>query len=334
MSHHYSGPDYGFPHGDARLNLTDLYAFPKPGDVSKSILIMNVHPSVGINPPGPTTDEPFAPNAVYELKIDTNGDLVPDIAYRVSFLPYEGGVQTATLRRVEGAQAAGTGDSGQTIMGAAPVSVGREARVTEAGDYRFFAGWRSDPFFFDTEGALNNLQFTGDDFFAEKDVCSIVLEVPNSALGTGKIGLWHRTVDGASGKLVQADRGVLPSQSVFLTGEKKGDYLTGEPADDARFVAVFAHSLEHTGEYSPEEAVRVAKTLLPDVLLYDPTRPASYPHNGRGLSDDVMDVFISTITNGKVTRDNVGAHKDLLAVFPYVGAPHKARSAKSVTAKA
>ncbi len=38
MSHHYSGPDYGFPHGDARIDLTDLYAFRKPGDVGKSIL--------------------------------------------------------------------------------------------------------------------------------------------------------------------------------------------------------------------------------------------------------------------------------------------------------
>ena len=45
MSHHYSGPDYGFPHGDARLDLTDLYAFPKPGNIAKSIFIMNVHPS-------------------------------------------------------------------------------------------------------------------------------------------------------------------------------------------------------------------------------------------------------------------------------------------------
>ena len=27
MSHHYSGPALGFPHGDARLDLTDLYAF-------------------------------------------------------------------------------------------------------------------------------------------------------------------------------------------------------------------------------------------------------------------------------------------------------------------
>ena len=31
MSHHYSGPDFGFPRGDARLDLTDLYAFPSQG---------------------------------------------------------------------------------------------------------------------------------------------------------------------------------------------------------------------------------------------------------------------------------------------------------------
>jgi hypothetical protein len=72
MSHHYSGPDFGFPHGDARLDLTDLYAFSKPGEAGKSILIMNVHPSAVVNPPGPTTREPFAPAASYEFKIDTN----------------------------------------------------------------------------------------------------------------------------------------------------------------------------------------------------------------------------------------------------------------------
>ena len=40
MAHHYSGPALGFPHGDARLDLTDLYVFGKPGDDRKSILIM------------------------------------------------------------------------------------------------------------------------------------------------------------------------------------------------------------------------------------------------------------------------------------------------------
>ena len=79
MSHHYSGPDFGFPRGDARLDLTDLFAFPKPGDAGKSILIMDVHPSAAKKPPGPTTAEPFAPEAIYELKIDTDDDAVANI---------------------------------------------------------------------------------------------------------------------------------------------------------------------------------------------------------------------------------------------------------------
>ena len=239
--------------------------------------------------------------------------------------PSEDGSQTATLRRVEGAQAAGTGDGGQVIVAGAPVSTGRDARVTEAGGYRFFAGWRSDPFFFDMQGALNNLQFTGDDFFADKDVCSIVLEVPNSALGTKRVGLWARTLDGAGGGWVQADRGALPAQAVFLVGEERDAYLAGEPADDARFVPVFAHALEHAGGYTPEEARRVAGTLLPEIMSYDPTRPASFPGNGRTLTDDAGDAFVAVLTNGKVTGDKVGAHSDLLAEFPYLGPPHNSR---------
>src|SRR5206468_12705472 len=90
MSHHYSGPDFGFPHGDARLDLTDLYAFPKPSEADKSILIMNVHPSAVVNPPGSTTREPFAPKALYELKIYANGDAVADLAYRGRFLVLRG----------------------------------------------------------------------------------------------------------------------------------------------------------------------------------------------------------------------------------------------------
>jgi hypothetical protein len=324
MSHHYSGPDFGFPHGDARLDLTDLYAFPNPGDPRKSILIMNVHPSAAVNPPGPTTAEPFAPEALYEFKIDTDGDAVADIAYRVRFSSSAGGAQTATLRRVVGAQAAGMGDSGQVIVEGAPVSRGPDARVTEAGDHRFFAGWRSDPFFFDVQGARNGLQFTGDDFLADKDVCSIVLEVPNSVLGPKRVGLWARTLDGAGGKWVQADRGALPAQAVFLVGAERDAYLAGEPADDGRFVAVFAHALEHAGGYAPDEARRVAATLLPEILSYDPTRPARFPDNGRTLTDDAGDAFLAILTNGKVTGDKVDAHGDLLAEFPYVGPPHSA----------
>ena len=204
----------------------------------------------------------------------------------------------------------------------APVSVGREALVTEAGDYRFFFGWRSDPFFFDVKGNFNHMQFTGDDFFKDKNVCSIVIELPNSALGTSAVGIWARTVDKTADGWVQADRGGRPLQAVFLVGEQREAYLSGEPANDDRFIGVFAHELEHTGGYSPEDAASVARKLLPDILSYDFRRPVSFPHNGRTLADDVVDVFFSIYTNRNVT-DKVGPHGDLLDEFPYLGPPHK-----------
>jgi len=83
MSHHASGPDFGFPRGDARLDMTDLYAFPKPGDHAKSILVFNVRPSFSVNPPGHTTTEPFAPGGLYEINVDTDSDAIADISYSV-----------------------------------------------------------------------------------------------------------------------------------------------------------------------------------------------------------------------------------------------------------
>jgi hypothetical protein len=111
-------------------------------------------------------------------------------------------------------------------------------------------------------------------------------------------------------------------QAVFLPGEQREAYLSGEPASDDRFVDVFAHELEHTGGYTREDAKRAARNLLPDLLVYDTRGAASYPHNGRTLTDDVVDPFLSLLTNGKVTGDKVGPHRDLLDEFPYLGPPH------------
>jgi hypothetical protein len=322
MSHHYSGPDFGFPLGDARLDLTDLYAFPKPGDATKSVLIMNVHPSSTVIQPHPTTLEPFAPEALYEFNIDTDGDAVADIVFRVQFSRSGGRGQTATLTRLDGLHATVTAEDSQIVIADAPVSMDRDALIAELGEYRFFAGWRSEPFFFDTLGALNDLRFTGSDFFSDKNVCSVVLEVSNAALGSRTIGLWARVLSKVNGSWIQVERGARPQQAVFLPGSDKEAYLAGEPVNDERFVAIFAHALEHTGGYSPEEAARVAQTLLPDILYYDPTLPALFPDNGRTLTDDASDAFIAILTNGKLKGDGVGHHHDLLREFPYVGPPH------------
>ena len=326
MSHHYSGPQFAFPRGDARLDYTDLFAFPKPGDASKSTLIMDVHPSFDVIKKGPTTDVPFAPDALYEIKIDTDGDAIANIAYQIRFTPSKSGGQTATVRRLEGAQASGLGEGGDVIVKGAPVSMNQEAKVTTAGDYRFFAGWRSDPFFFDA-GAFDNFKFVGSDFFGDKDICSIALEVPNSALGKSLMGLYARTVVSTDGgrSWVQAERGARPSQTPFLTGEQNEAYRAAEPKDDARFVGVFAHSLEHLGGFDQVEARRVAGTLLPDLIYYDSSRPAAFPQNGRKPGDDAADTFLNIISNGKIKGDGIAAHGNLLSEFPYLGPPRTAR---------
>jgi uncharacterized protein GlcG (DUF336 family) len=321
MSHHASGPNFGFPRGDARLDMTDLYAFSKPGDPGKTILILNVHPSFKLDSPEPTTKEPFAPGALYEIKIDTDGDAIADLCYSVQFASSEPGKETATVRRTRGAHAAGFGSDGEVLVQGARISVGREALVTEAGDFRFFFGWRSDPFFFDAMGNFNHMQFTGDDFFTTKDICGIVLEIPNSELGSNEVGIWARTVEKTWEGWVQADRGGRPLQAVFLVGEEREAYLSGEPVDDDRFISVFAHELEHSGGYSPADAKAVARKLLPDILSYRPNEPVCFPHNGRTLTDDVVDVFFSIYANRDVT-DKVGPHRDLLNEFPYLGPPH------------
>jgi hypothetical protein len=134
-----------------------------------------------------------------------------------------------------------------------------------------------------------------------------VIELSNSAPGNNQVGIWARTLDKTGEGWVQADRGGRPLQAVFLPGEKKEAYLNGEPADDDRFIGAFAHELEHSGGYTPEEAKEVAKKLLPDILSYNPREPVRYPHNGRTLTDDVVDLFFSIYTNSRVT-DKVEAH--------------------------
>ncbi len=326
LTHHYSGPHFGFPRGDARLDLADLFAFPKHDDTSKSIIIMNAHPSHALNPPEPTTDEPFAPEAIYELRVDTNEDMKADVAYRARFKYGEDGAMTATVRRAEGQVAAGRGEGGEVIFEGAPVSMGREAIVTTSGAYCLFAGWRSDPFFFDINGVQNNMQFTGDDWFADKDVCSIALELPVSDVGGGaRLNLWHRSLVQVNGKWVQADRGARPTQTPFLADAEREAYLDGEPAQDERFVPMFAHVLEKSGGYTREGAKAAARSLLPDVLPYDPTKPAAYPGNGRMPRDDAKDVFL-TVFNGRLTWDKCGPHTDMLDEFPYLGPPHKVRT--------
>ena len=309
----------GPPLGDAKTDITDVYAFLKPGNSNKSILILDV------NPLAPLLANAFDSAAVYEINVDTDGDAVADRSIRIRFSDVVSGSQTATVHLAAGDLAADVNDAGVAIIAGAPATFGPEPIITDSGPYRFFAGIRSDPFFFDLLGFIDDFNFSHGDFFADKNVFAIVLEVPNSALGAtpGKTSLWGRTYL----RHQPDDRmGRAAINTVFNHGQDKNIFNAIDPKDDLTaltaegitFVQSFANTLAALGG-NPA----LATVLLPDMLNYDFSKPTDYAAlNGRRLRDDVIDISLSLVTGGGLTTDNVGPHTDYMSDFPYLGAPH------------
>lgn len=316
MSHHLSGPNLRSPKGDARLDLTDLFVFPA-AEGGRTVLIMNV------NPFAPTQGEAFHPDAVYRINIDTDGDQVADLAYSFVFSTPVDGKQTATVHRATGDQARDHAAGGHAVISDVPVAFGPTPSSVESGGYRFSAGLRSDPFFADLDGIVKDFQWTGKDFGIDKNVFGIVLEVPDSELGDGPIGVWARVSLMENGTLVSVDRGAHPSLTAYFNAEEaKDSYNAGEPADDwATYLEPWSAVLAHTGGYSAEDAEKTLHTVLPDVLRFDRSRPTAYP-NGRKPTDDVTSARLAMISGGRITDGHIGPHTDLLIVFPYLGHPH------------
>ena len=317
MADHLDAPGLMSPNSDPRVDITDLYAFQKPGDDEKTILILNV------NPLAPTLATTFEPGAIYEFKVDTNGDALAEITFRVTFSKPVNGHQKARVRRIVGS------GEGEDIIEGAPVNFDSSVTITRNGPYRFYAGLRSDPFFFDLVGFLHGFKFTGSDFFIDKNVFSIVLEVPNWALGKNpNVGIWSRTLkatgdaDFDSNDLVLNDQMGRPAiNTVFNHGNDK---ITFNNTPPSRQRALFGTSFENTLKsfgYDDAHADAITNILLPDILTYNYSSSAGFL-NGRKLTDDVIDIELGLVTNGQITTDKVGPHTDYLHEFPFVGNPH------------
>jgi hypothetical protein len=115
-----------------------------------------------------------------------------------------------------------------------------------------------------------------------------------------------------------------PFVNVALTqGQEKNLFNQVDPRyDPALFIEAFAAGLRRLGGDANGRTDEVARSLLPDLLPYDPSRPAGYP-NGRRLADDVIDYQLALFTGDRVTTDKVAAHDDELPGFPYLGDPHR-----------
>ena len=65
----------------------------------------------------------------------------------------------------------------------------------------------------------------------------------------------------------------------------------------------------HTGGYTREEAIAAIEKegTLPDMLTFDPAKPAQYP-NGRVFTDDVIDYRLAFLTKGECPPSGLSPH--------------------------
>jgi hypothetical protein len=337
MSNHFTGLNLGPPLGDQRLDLCDLYAFQSPADPARTVLILNANPSA----------DALHPDAIYRLAVDNNGDLLNDIAFSYVFSVPQNGKQTVNVFLAKGEDARSVEAVGTKIIADAEVSFGTTPNIVKSGTYTFFAGTRSDAFFFDYDGIKNLFDtsggrnftaphlggkspWTGTDSNLEGNVFSMVLELPTSELGANpEIRIWGRCSVRRDGKLLHVDRAGHPSVSSFFnTDETKEEYNASEPINDyKRWLDQFVHLMGHTGNYTREEAIAAIdkEGILPDMLTFNPSKPAKYP-NGRSFIDDVIDTRLAFLSKGEIPPDGLSPHTDILKEFPYIGTPHVKKS--------
>ncbi|MGB3582145.1 MAG: DUF4331 family protein [Roseiarcus sp.] len=333
MSNHFTGLSLGPPLGDQRLDLCDLYAFQSPTDPTRTAIILNANPRA----------DALHPDAIYRLNIDNDGDLLTDIAISYVFSKPDGGKQAVSVFVAKGAEARSAEVVGTKIIADAEVSFGPKPNIVRSGATTFCAGARSDAFFFDYDGIKNLFDtsggrnftaphlggkspWTGVDSNTKANVFSTTIEMPTSELGANSaIRIWGRCSLRENGKLNHVDRAGHPSVSSFFnTDDTKLEYNASEPVNDVRrWTDQFVHLLGHTGGYTRDEAIAAihAEGILPDMLTFDPSKPAKYP-NGRVFTDDVINTRLAFLSKGDIPPTGLKPHTDVLREFPYLGAPH------------
>jgi len=195
---------------DPAVDNTDVYAFVSPERPGYVTFIANFIPFE--EPNGGPNFYPFATDATYNVKVDSNGDAQPDAVFRWTFhnvdkrggntFLYNNGPVTSLddpnllFRQTYTLEASFGGGPFRTRASNAPVAPSRvgpasmpdykklrdQAVTTLPGGWKIFAGQADDPFFLDLRvfDLLygGNLSETGQDTLAGYNVNTIALQVP------------------------------------------------------------------------------------------------------------------------------------------------------------
>jgi Domain of unknown function (DUF4331) len=196
---------------DPSADLTDVYAFRSPDKPNTVTILANVIP--GEDPAAGPNYYTFSPTARYNLKIDTDGDVQPNLIYRFQFGRKTGQfflgdtTQPYTVRRVQRGRTSVVARSTTPPNNIGPRStpnyrslVSKAIVPFDGGRSQAFAGQRDDPFYGDIGAIFDLLAIRkgtgnmggGKDFFAGYAVHTIGIQVPIADLRAknGTIGVW------------------------------------------------------------------------------------------------------------------------------------------------
>jgi hypothetical protein len=309
------------------LDITDIYAFD--GANSKNtVLVEDVAPLAGV-----VSGTQFSTSGSYRFNLDTSGDdYVADTVYTFTFGAPGGRDHKQPLTLWRNGVALASGYTGNTVQ--------------IPGGGRLFAGLRDDPFFFDLAvyNKLKDSGYTdasgltdaGVDFFAGTNILTMVLEIPDSWIGSSA-NFWGSTYSGST----LIDRMGKPAlNTVFIDPFKvnantKDDYNQTAPSADVatwddQFEAVLTFFGNSTGT-----AETITDLLLPDVLHINTATLGKSTGtgfvgtlNGRTLREDVIDFELFVVTGGLdghaiLSTDHVDANDVAFpGTFPYLAPAH------------
>ena len=199
-----------------RFDVNDVYAFPAPGDPTRTVLALST--SSPLTPAqAPSATFGTRDQQLYQIKIDNTGDAREDLVFQITFTG-KSGKQKVTLRGPIAPNGVGTTN---TLVGGRQIKGYTNTVITD-GNIKLFAGPRDDPFFIDLEtffrilpdrrpeaGPLSTitqgpLTFRGAggqnpavDYLRGFNDLAIVIEVPTSAIvnpaTNGRFGVWATT---------------------------------------------------------------------------------------------------------------------------------------------
>jgi len=326
--------------GDPRADNTDVYAFVSPDDTDTVTMIANWIPFE--EPNGGPNFYPFAEDSRYNIKIDNDGDALPDLTYTWMFTTvirdagtflYNTGPVTAVddpdlnyyqtydltvtpeglppVTLLDDAIAAPSLVGAGSIPDYAPLVDG--ATYALPGGGQTYVGQADDPFFVDLRvfDLLygGNLSEVGQDSLAGYNVNSVAIQVPKTVLaGAGDptlnpvIGIWSTT----DRRSARAADGTTIGDPPFVQVSRLGNPLVNEVVLPLALKDAFNSISPEMDATIPAAVDAVSNPILPPLIeaIYGVPAPAGPRH-------DLEEIFLQG-----VSAANAGLGGDPATILP------------------